>query len=249
MRNKLLALAAAFFVSSASAAPIPVDLSGWVAQEGNGSGAASWNVQGTLSDSVFQTQNSRPSVFFDPTANSQGQALACNITVETSSDYDFIGFVLGFNNNEFDSAAADFWLIDWKQGNQGVASVGLALSHVTGNVNAAPENDFWQHTGTVNEVQRATNLGSVGWLDNTTYNFELIFTSSLIEVKVNGVTELSYSGSFTDGSFGFYNYSQSNVRYAGITEDVAPPPSVSSPATALLFVGGLTMLAYRRKKN
>ncbi len=47
---------------------------------------------------------------------------------------------------------------------------------------------------------------SAGWNDNQEYIFDIVFTSSLIQVKVDGQTELSYTGNFTDGSFGFYNF-------------------------------------------
>lgn len=247
----LAAVAAVAFPFAAAAAP--VDLSGWTSEEGNGSGAANWQVQGSGNDTVFQSNNSRPSVFFNPGANSQGTSLAGKITVETSGDDDYIGFVLGYNTGEFGSSNADFWLIDWKQGNQGTAAAGMSLSHVTGNVGAAPENDFWAHTGVVNEVQRATTLGSTGWADFATNDFELVFTANLIEVSVNGNVELSYTSAqhgslFTDGSFGFYNYSQGGVRYAGITEDVVVG-AVPLPASVPLLLAGLgAFAAVRRRK-
>ena len=85
--------------------------------------------------------------------------------------------------------------------------------------------NFWAHESGVSEIARATNLGSTGWDDETDYAFNIIFTSMLIEVSVNGVTELSITpsdvagiSSFSDGAFGFYNYSQSNVLYSAITQ-------------------------------
>lgn len=245
--SKLIA-AAAVAALPMTAFAAPVDLSGWGSEEGNGSGAASWTVQGVGNDSVFQSQNSRPSVFFDGGAMDQGKSLEGEITVETTGDDDFIGFVLGFDSGEFASASADFWLIDWKQANQGNASVGMSLSHVTGNVGAASEYDFWEHKGVVNEVQRATNLGATGWNDFQSYNFKLTYTASLIEVFVNDVKELSWAGSFADGAFGFYNYSQSRVRYAGITEDIVVAP-VPVPAAGLLLVGALGGLGLMRRRK
>ncbi len=253
--KKILIAAAIAVAFPLAATAAPVDLSGWTSEEGNGSGGANWQVQGVGNDSVFQSNNSRPSVFFDGGANAQGTSLAGSIKVETSGDDDFIGFVLGYNTGEFGSSNADFWLIDWKQANQGGSSgVGLSLGHVTGNVGAAGENDFWSHTGVVSEVQRATNLGLTGWGDNVANDFELVFTSTLIEVKVNNVVELSYTSAqhgslFTDGSFGFYNYSQGGVRYAGITEDVVPG-AVPLPAGAWLMLtamGGIAAMRRRRK--
>lgn len=249
MKAKNLFIPFLFAPAISIAMPIPVDLSGWTSEEGNGNGAANWTVQGVNNDSVFQSQNSRPSVFFNPGSNSQGQALQGRITVEENfGDDDFIGFVLGYNTGEFSSAMADFWLIDWKQANQGSASVGLSLSHVTGDVGAALEGDFWSHVGVVNEVQRATNLGNVGWADFQTYDFELVFTPTLIEVLVDGTKELSLAGNFSDGSFGFYNYSQSRVRYAGITQADAPPPSTSipEPSSLLILLTGILAILVRQ---
>ncbi|MCB1690737.1 MAG: PEP-CTERM sorting domain-containing protein [Halioglobus sp.] len=213
----------------AHAVPTPVDLTGWIENGFHGNnGAGTWTVQ-PGNDSVLQSINGLPTTFFKPGSNAQGTALSGTIKVNTSSDDDFVGFFLGYQDGELNSTNADFWMIDWKQSNQSPAVDGLALSHVTGNMSTAPENDFWQHVGTVNEVQRATNLGSTGWVDFQEYSFDLIFTATQIQVKVDGVVELDYAGNFTDGAFSFYNYSQSNVLYAGITEEDLPDPCDTNP--------------------
>ena len=224
-----LAAIPALMPSVAQAVPVPVDLSGWVENgfQGN-NGAGTWNVQ-PGNDSVLQSINGLPTVFFKPGSNAQGTALSGTIQVNTSGDDDFIGFFLGYQDGELNSNNADFWMIDWKQNNQSPAIDGLALSHITGDMTTAAENDFWQHVGSVDEVQRATNLGSTGWVDFQEYTFDLIFTSTQIQVKVDGVVELDYAGNFTDGAFGFYNYSQSNVLYAGVTEEDLPDPCDTNP--------------------
>lgn len=236
-----LSLAASLLVGaqSVTAAVIPVDLTGWTSE-----GSGSWTVA-TDNNSVFQSQNGNPTVFFESGTTSHGQALSGQIEVQTTGDDDFIGFVLGYSTGELNSG--DFWLIDWKQGDQSTAVDGLSLSYVGA---GASTNDFWSHSGAVTELQRATNLGSTGWADNTIYNFDLVFTDSLIQVYVDDVLEINYAGTFTDGAFGFYNYSQGSVRYAGLTtQDSNNFTEASAPGSLLLFSLAMLSLYQRRKMN
>lgn len=272
-KGLLLLLAGLFFSAQASSAQ--VDLSTWTAQ----GGSSSWNVQ-TGNDSVLQTTNGAPTVFFDPDAtSSQGKALSGSIEVTTTGDDDFIGFVLGYNSNEIFSSNANFFLIDWKQEDQSGWDEGLSISHVTngssGNTSSV-SGSFWKHTdGEVNLITRADNLGSTGWADETPYLFDLVFTDYLIEVLVGGITEISITpddvdglNAFSDGAFGFYNYSQKDVLYSAITEtdcnltpndpacgssgggDQPPTASVPEPGTlGLLALGLLGGGIFRRARK
>jgi hypothetical protein len=241
--SKILQMGVVALMLSGSAMADSVDLSGWVAN-----GGGSWTLQGA-NDSVKQNINTPSPAIFHNNQNSQGLALSGEITVQTTSDDDFIGFVLGYNNNDIANASADYILIDWKQGNQnyapfgGNAAKGLSISQVNG---AFDPTSAWIHDNNVTELQRATTLGNTGWADNTTYTFDLIFTASLIEVFVDGTKELSISGMFNNGSFGFYNFSQSNVLYAGITQTTAP--AVPVPAALFMFAPALLgFMGLRRK--
>lgn len=246
-----------------------VDLHTWTAQ----GGSSNWSVQ--TNDTVLQKVNGAPTVFFDPTVTStQGTALSGKIRVTSggNSDDDFIGFVLGYNSGEIFSSSADYYLVDWKQGDQAGWGQGLAISHVvdgSGGNTTSSTGPFWQHdAGEVDLIERAANLGSTGWADNTEYAFNIVFTSSLIEVAVDGVTELSINpgdvsgvSSFTDGSFGFYNYSQEDVLYSAITQtnceqnpdapecQTGGTGAIPEPGTLVLLGAGLAGLgAYRRRK-
>lgn len=250
--KSFLAAATVATLTAGAAQAAPVNLSTWSSEDGFGSqSSAAWDVAGD-NNSVLQKNNSDPAVFYDGAAASQGKALSGTIEVKTTGDDDFIGFVLGFDSGELSGSASsiDYWLVDWKQGNQThlgqYAPAGLALSHVTG-VDATGA-ELWGHSGDVNQVARGTNLGSTGWADNTPYLFKLIFTSSLIQVWVNGVLEISHAGSFQDGGFGFYNYSQSTVEYAGIQEDPAPS-TIPLPAGLPLLVGALGALGLARRRK
>ncbi len=251
--------------AAGSAYAATVDLSTWKENGFKGNdGAGNWVVQ-PGNDSVLQTVNGDPTVFFEAGSNAQGTSLSGTITVETTGDDDYVGFILGYQDNEFNSTNADFWLIDWKQLDQsfggGFAAEGLALSHVNGDV-ANGDNSFrtvWDHTDPVTEVARAKNLGSTGWNDNQEYTFELTFTDSLIEVFVDDVLEISYAGTFTDGAFGFYNFSQNPVRYSGITEAELPPENdngngddpnvIPLPAGLPLLLAGLGAFGIMRRRQ
>ena len=221
IQSAVRATAAAALLASASAFGGPVDLTDWSAEQVNGTPLSSWEIQNApANDAVLQTQNSAPSFFFEGGTNAQGMALSGNIRVTQTGDDDFIGFALGIDTGDANSASADFILIDWKQGNQpghcsGLGAVGLAISRVTDTTGG--ECPFWRHNNGVSEIARATTLGSTGWNDNQEYEFDLQFTSGVIEVSVDGAVELSITAaqagvtSFNNGAFAFYNYSQSNV--------------------------------------
>ena len=233
-------IGAAALLLSGSALADSVDLSSWA-----GTAGGNWNVQGAGNDSVLQTINGQPTMFYNQ-QDSQGQALSGTIKAISGWDDDYIGFVLGYNAGDLDNASADYILIDWKRGNQLGAKRGLAISRVTGAIKNNAGNSAWLHTGVVEELDRATTLGDTGWIYGTEYTFDLIFTASLIEVFVDGAKELSISGTFNNGSFGFYNYSQSNVLYAGITQTTAP--AVPVPAALFMFAPALLgFMGLRRK--
>jgi hypothetical protein len=238
-----LLIACAFPAVGHSAA---VDLSTWTAQNWS-AGAGNWVVQ-PGGASVLQTINGQPTVFLSG-ESALGTDIQGKIKVETTSDDDFIGFVLGFESGDFASASADYLLIDWKQGNQSGADAGLAVSRVTGIVPAA-DPGFWEHTTGVTELARGANLGSTGWADNVEYNFGFIFTATSLHVLVNGVEEINIAGAFSGGNLGFYNYSQSTVRYSGFTQDTlpSPVPEVGSTLALLgLSLAGMSIAARGKK--
>jgi hypothetical protein len=249
------AVATAAMTTTAIAAP--VNLSTWSDEQGPGAQPpGNWSLAAD-NNSVTQTVNSQVSVFYDGAATSQGKALSGTIKINSNNDDDFVGFVLGMDSGEVDGLAGnvDYWLIDWKQGDQTYLNTlgkkGLALSHVTGST--TDEAEFWGHNGVVSEVTRGANLGNTGWAVGTEYQFELIFTAAKIEVKVDGVSELVYTsaqngGLFQDGGFGFYNYSQADVTYAGIEEDPAPN-TVPLPAGMPLLLGGLGLFGLLRRRS
>jgi len=205
-------------------------------------GAGNWVIASDGSY-VDQTINGEPT-FFIGNMSAVGQELNSTGQVRTKNDDDFFGFVMGFTAGDNNSAAADYLLLDWKQGDQSGWDAGMALSRVTGipEDRTGVDSDFWQHTDSVEFLTRATTLGSTGWSNNAAYEFRIIFDTTRVRAWVDNVMQFDVAAPsatpFSVGNFGFYNFSQSDVRHSAITQNVALP-AVPLPAAAWL---GLTML-------
>lgn len=216
-----------------------VDLGAWSAESYpavSGFGAGVWTPS-SGGDSVQQSVNGQPTLFYsDFTAI--GTDIQGVIRVAGGDD-DYIGFALGFEPGDSSSAAADFLLVDWKQGTQAfdfgppsntpgsTALAGLAVSRITGIPTA---DEFWGHTDFVSnpggglvELARGATLGGTGWSTNVDYTFRFVFGASRLRVFVDGLEELDVSGSFDDGRLAFYNFSQAGVTYSAFTVDVPEP--------------------------
>jgi len=163
---------------------------------------------------LTQSLNALPAVYVS-TLPAVGVSMTFELTVNTTSDDDFIGWAIGYDAGENTSASADWLLFDWKQtdqnweGNDGWA--GLRMYRVTGAIEDSYE--MWGHTDSVSEIAQAISLGSTGWADNTTYTVQVDYSTTQVDVYVDGSLEFSELGSWPTGNFGFYSLSQPSTEY------------------------------------
>ncbi len=205
-----------------------------------------------IGTSVIQSVEGNPSVFFLPTINAQGGTFNFTVRVNGTGDDDFFGFVIGYEVGDLGSTSTDFLLFDWKQNTQFQSSClpasvnglrGTAISRVT---SATAPLDFWCKEGGVEILAKGDVRGFLPWVQDVDYAFEVTFESDLLEVSIDGLSEISLTAaqagvaSFADGRFGFYTYSQDNVVFSEV-EIVAPPvasvPALSPLGLVLLLVG------------
>jgi RHS repeat-associated protein len=187
-----------------------VNLATWtVKQYPSSQGNASWQRDAT-NTIVTQTINADPSILVSDFNLSNAQ-MEGTWRVNTTTDDDYIGFVFGYQNSEH------FYLFDWKQTSQDVAARGMSLKVVSAD-SPLTGDDFWPTAG--NARVRPLYHNTIGWAEFTDYQFTLQFHPGEIRIVVKrGATVLAdftvNDSTYTNGKFGFYNYSQAAVQYSG----------------------------------
>jgi len=228
------------FISSIIFGQEVVDLSNWE-QRGdliNGN----W-VYDNSNNSLRQTTNSSDPTFYVSDNKYLNKAVEGSLKVNTTSDDDMVGFVLGFESAVDNLESINkFLLIDWKQGNQNQPGYGAANAEIRLSYFNTTENDntvFWETQtandtwGNIDVYEPSNSFDGVntsgGWVDNFTYRFKAVYTESNVKIYFdfgNGVytkvfdvdaSSVPFFNSFPDGKFGFYNYSQDQVIYDNFT--------------------------------
>ena len=217
MRKVLVsfAIAAVLLAPAAQslAVSVPVDLGTWsVVQYDHAGGQpnANWVLSSgnTVAD---QTVNADASILLSD-FDIAGTALDGSWRVHTTSDDDFMGFVFGYQNR------GSYYLFDWKQSDQndgtyGFAERGMSVKVIHTGAADPTGPQLWQSSPPPAAVT-VLRHNTIPWADNTDYQFHLSFFPGIFNIQVNrGATLLQswnvVDGTYGDGKFGFYNFSQS----------------------------------------
>ena len=189
----------------------------------DGGSTPSWTLSSDKR-TVTQSLNSDAGVYMS-TLPASGVTISMDIAVNTGSDDDFNGFVIGYESGDSTATNPEWLLFDWKQGTQnnscstgsGAGAKGTALMLVDGPISSY--RDLWCHENNVSEFARGSSYGSTGWSDNVTYTIEVTYTTSQIDIYVDGALDFSVVpsdagiASFPTGNFGFYTLSQQSNSF------------------------------------
>jgi hypothetical protein len=251
--SELLAgLAAAIFsMSSLPVGAAPIDLSTWTTNNAfafpGGQPAGNWVVGGG-GTSVLQTVNGDSTMFLSPTPIGTISGLSGTFS-ESSPDDDFVGFVFGFQNT------SNFYLFDWKQGNQSAYGAAAGRGITLKRFDAAPttQGHLWS-TASVPGIMTQLYHADLARSNGVTYTFDFDRNIGTGEISIGikqGATSLHsftvFDSTYGAGQFGFYNFSEDNVTYTGFQADVFQS-DLPEPASLLLMALGLLGLGATRRR-
>lgn len=237
--------------------PTPVDVSTWsVVQYDHAGGQPDANWVLSAGNTVAQQVVNADASILLSDFDIAGTALdgSWRVDNDPSGDDDFMGFVFGYQDR------GSFYLFDWKQSDQnasgyGFAEAGMSVKVVQTGGGDPTKAQLWQSADSAAVTILRHN--TIPWADNTDYQFYLSFFPNTFLIEVTqGATQLESwtvpHSTYVDGKFGFYNYSQSHVRYAGFTQEDDPPdPSIPEPVTAVATLCALGAIGgyLRRRKT
>ena len=219
-----------FNVGPPTAPAEPIDLSPWtvVQFEFNAQPDANWQLSQNNTVAT-QSVNADASILLSNFSSLNDRIEGTWRVTDAGGDDDFIGFVFGYQDSQH------FYLFDWKQVTQDAALQGMSVKVV--NAPSPVTSELWSTAGNGDRV-RTIYHNSIPWAVAIDYRFELEFHAGAFTITVRqGNTVLAsvalFDDTYTSGGFGFYNYSQANVRYSGFTRQQLLPRTYAYPVQAV----------------
>lgn len=234
----------------------PVFLDGWTREGDPNSG--DWSVDES-GRALTQRSNDPPSFFVSPNPFFH-TTIRGTIEVQTTSDDDLVGFLFGYESplsaNGDAPTRIRTYILSWKQTDQSfggyTALEGLQLGYIDGEIAL---NDylptFWGHEPSEVYTPVATYVGEgTGWSDNFPHTFGLNYGADGIQVAMDGqlifdIDASELSTPLRPGRFGFYNYSQPQVRYSDFSSSDRIQDLVVSDFDYGSFAQGDPFFAFR----
>lgn len=260
---KKIALAGIMSIAASGAQAAAIDLSTWSPLTLNfpgGQPAGNWVLE-SGNTGVTQTVNADPSFFLN-NLNQTSYSIDGSWQVTTGGDDDFMGFVFGYQNS------SNFYLFDWKQNAQNTyganANEGMTIKKYEGPTNDGLVDlslgEFWENVANRGDmtVLASNHSSTAGWADNTLYDFHLDFNQNPGEIHVEVLDPATATSlwdvtvndsTFSSGQFGFYNFSQQDVQYAGFEQEGGIIVDVPEPFTLGMFSIGLLGLGAMRRRR
>lgn len=167
-----------------------------------------------------------PATFFVNPQSIINVLIRGTISVEATSDKDFIGIVFGYQQPTelADDNFYDFLLFDWKAETEDYvgyrAYEGFRLSRYYGNISKENQKKYFWGTSSDPPIRRLLDEkygDTMGWRAYVKYQFEMLYTSNQIKIKINDQIVFETEGCFSAGKFGFYCMSQDLARFENFT--------------------------------
>lgn len=212
-----------------------------------------WTMEGTPdanwevvdSANVVNASYVFPTTFFVNNQNLINVQIKGTMSVESSTDNDFTGIVLGYKKPTelADDNQYRFFLFDWKAEGESFsgyrAEEGFRLSRYDGTISLADQGKyFWgaAHNPPLRYLIEEKYGSSLGWVHHQTYQFELLYTTNRLRITIDDNVIFEHEGCFEAGRFGFYCFSQDLTRfedfsYKSFIDFVSEPQSVCSGET------------------
>lgn len=238
----LVSLLMIFIMGSAQECETSFDFTDFVRK---GTPDADWQL--ISNDTVINTAFVYPATFFVNKQKMINVLIKGTLSVQSDKDDDFIGIVFGYHQptNLADDNSYNFYLFDWKAKKESFtygAFEGFRLSHYNGFIPLTDQKKYMWGTVEENPVRSLLKEkygDELGWEPFTTYQFELLYTSGRIRIKIDDEIIFEVEGCFNSGRFGFYCMSQEQTRFENFSYkpalDFVPKPAAVCVGEPIAF--------------
>ena len=199
----------------------PFDFTQWSVE---GAPNSEWDI--LSSTDVINLSYITPATFFVSDFELINVIVRGTMSVETTADDDFTGFIFGYQEPTqiADDNNYEFYLFDWKSKRGSLlgfwAEEGFRLSHYNGYIPANKQDRYFYgalDNPPIRDLIQTKYGSGRGWVPYQKYEIELIYTNNRIKLSIDGVMIFELNGCFAAGKIGFHCMSQEKTRFENFT--------------------------------